>query len=226
MSTVRIWARTHMRGLFVGICAGLMVLGIGSLVVTWASADPVASTEEVEATTSQLREDKAAAQQDLREKHQELLSQMSGADVERVERDRETVRDFVLDLAASSSTSRTVHDQQVSLDTRYEVLDSGSPVLTEFLPGWMASREGTVFTLRDLEVDVAGIAGLDYSYTITARLDPVSATGKTQYLFVTISTAQDGAITTAQAYQADSRSRDELLAADKAAEAGNAGDEG
>lgn len=216
MSTIKTWAKAHMRPLFLGICTTVMVLGIASVAAAM-SANPVADSREVEATKEQLRKERATARQTLDEKHQELLSTIGGADVERVERDSHTIRGFVLDLAATSSTSRTVRAEQISLDTRYEVLDPSSPVLTEFLPGWMASTEGAVLRLGDLEIDVAGIAGLDYSYTVTARLDPVDGGSKTQYLFVTVSTSQDGSITKVDAYRADNRSRDELLAADEAA---------
>lgn len=212
------WARTHINRLFLGVPASLMVLGILGVVLTALPEDTEAHAQEVAGVKVELEQDRTEAQETLETEHRQLLDDLGGVDAKRVQRDHGLARDFVLMLAASSSTSRAVADQQASLDARYEVLDGDSRVLTEFLPEWMASTQGRQLTLSEIEAEVSGVQGLDYSYTVLARLDPVGDQGQTQYLFLTLSTAQDGTITAVEAYRVSNESRDELVTAEQDAD--------
>jgi len=75
---------------------------------------------------------------------------------------------------------------------------------------------GTAYQLADFDVDVGAVKGLDYSYIGVARLDPVSADGKStaksEYVVFTFATGQDGTVASFEAYRASGRTRDQLAA--------------
>lgn len=205
------WMKKRASTVFLSICAGLLALSVASLVMTLSPGDQASSTEQAAGIKAGLVEDKEGAEGELEARHSELLAELGGIDADRIKRDRRVIRTFVLSLAEAPASSRSVRDEQISLDARWDVLGPDSRTLTEFLPDWMAT-EGRHFRLTDLDIQVAGISGLDYSYTALARLEPDE--GGTQFVFVTATTKQDGALTEAVAYQASNVSRTGLEAAD------------
>lgn len=212
MSRIKTWARARLRPLFLGVCVTLLVLGIAGVVITSASGGSEVDPEQIEAAKQELVTERDQAQGDLETAHQTLLNDLGGVDVERTARDRALVRGLVLELTATSISSRTIHQEQIAFDARYEALGPTSSTLTEFLPEWMATTEGTTYSLASLQVDVAAVSGLDYRYTAIARLDPVAEGDKAQYVFLTISTSPDAEITEIGASRMDNRSRDALVA--------------
>lgn len=206
------WMKKRANTVFLAICAGLLALSVAILVIALDPGDQASSVEQAAGIKAGLVEDKEGAEDELAARHSELLAELGGIDSDRIKRDRRVIRTFVLSLAEAPASSRSVRDEQISLDGRWDVLGPDSRTLTEFLPEWMATGEGRHFRLTDLDIQVAGISGLDYSYTALARLEP--GQGGAQFVFVTATTKQDGALTEAVAYRASNASRAGLEAAD------------
>lgn len=211
------WARMHQKPLFLGVTVTMMALGIVSVVLSMGSSDPEADAAQVAATKVELALAREQAELNLATAHETLLADLPGMDAERVKRDEAIVRSFVLTLAGTSTSSRTTGEEQASLDARYEALDEESRLLTEFLPEWIVSTKGTQFTLAELDTQVSGIKGLTYSYSAVARLDPVGDQGRAQYIFLTMTTSQDGTITATEAYRVTNSSRNTLIEDEKEA---------
>jgi hypothetical protein len=208
------WMKKRANTVFLGICAGLLALSVASLVMALGPGDQASSAEQAAGIKAGLVEDKDGAEAVLEARHSELLAELGGTDADRIKRDRTVIRTFVLSLAEAPASSRSVRDEQISLDARWDVLGPDSRTLTEFLPEWMATGEGRHYRLTDLDIQVAGISSLDYSYTALARLEPNEDSDGAQFVFLTATTKQDGALTEAVAYRASNASRAELEAAD------------
>lgn len=208
------WMKKRANTVFLGICASLLTLSVLGLAVTMKPGDAATVSEQVTNLKAGLVEDKEEAEAELETRHSELLADLSGIDADRVTRDRKVIRAFVLSLAEAPASSRSVRDEQISLDARWDALDAKSRTLTEFLPEWMATGEGRHYRLTDLEVQVAGISSLDYSYTALAKLEPDEDTDGAQFVFLTAMTTQDGELTEAVAYRASNASRSGLEGTD------------
>lgn len=207
------WMKKRANTVFLSICAGLLALSVASLVMALSPGDQASSAEQAAGIKAGLVEDKEGAEGELAARHSELLAELGGIDADRIKRDRRVIRAFVLSLAEAPTSSRSVRDEQISLDARWDVLGPDSRTLTEFVPEWMATGEGQHYRLTDLDIQVAGISGLDYSYTALVRLEPDE--DGAQFIFVTATTKQDGALTEAVAYRASNASRTGLEAADE-----------
>ncbi|SIO86932.1 hypothetical protein [Nocardiopsis sp. JB363] len=206
------WVKKRANTVFLSICASLLALSVTSLVMALSPGDQASSAEQAAGIKAGLVEDKEGAEGELATRHSELLAELGGIDADRIKRDRRVIRTFVLSLAEAPASSRSVRDEQISLDARWDVLGPDSRTLTEFTPEWMATGEGRHYRLTDLDIQVAGISGLDYSYAALARLEPDE--DGAQFVFVTATTKQDGALTEAVAYRASNASRAGLEAAD------------
>lgn len=206
------WMKKRANTVFLSICAGLLALSVASLVMALSPGNQASSAEQAAGIKAGLVEDKEGAEGELEARHSELLAELGGIDADRIKRDRRVIRAFVLSLAEAPASSRSVRDEQISLDARWDVLGPDSRTLTEFLPEWMAT--GRHYRLTDLDIRVAGIGSLDYSYTALARLEPDEDADGAQFVFLTVTTKQDGALTEAVAYRASNASRVELEAAD------------
>lgn len=204
------WMKKRANTVFLGICASLLTLSVLGLAAAMKPGDAAMAAEQVATLKAGLVEDKEEAEAELETRHSELLADLSGIDTDRVTRDRKVIRSFVLSLAEAPMSSRSVRDEQISLDARWDALDAKSRTLTEFLPEWMATGEGRHYRLTDLEVQVADISSLDYSYTALARLEPDEDTAGAQFVFLTAMTQQDGELTEAVAYRASNASRSGL----------------
>lgn len=206
------WMKKRANTVFLSICASLLALSVLGLAMAMKPGDAATAAEQVASLKAGLNEDKEEAEAELEARHSELLADLSGIDADRVTRDRKVIRAFVLSLAEAPASSRSVRDEQISLDARWDVLDGKSRTLTEFVPEWMATGEGRHYRLTDLEVQVAGISSLDYSYTALARLEPDE--DGAQFVFLTATTKQDGELTEAVAYRASNASRSGLEGTD------------
>lgn len=221
---VRDKLRQHAGKILLGGTGALLVLSVVTLGAGLLSDGPAASDTQADAVVQKLEGNLGDAQAKLATQHAALLVQLPGMDIERVNRDRSTGRSLLLSLTDSSTSTRTVKEQQVLLDARYDFLDHKSRVLTEFVPEWMTATgatkgAGTTYTLADLDIGVSRVQGLNYSYTGVARLDPVrvgpdqNSAAKSEFLVFTYSTSQDGTVTSLDAYRASSKTRDTLAAA-------------
>ncbi|GHB82192.1 hypothetical protein GCM10010306_090940 [Streptomyces umbrinus] len=216
--------RQHAGKILLGGTGALVALSVVTLGASLFSDGPSASDTQADAIVQKLESNLGDAQAKLATQHTALLVQLPGMDIERVNRDRATGRSLLLSLTDSSTSTRTVKEQQVLLDARYDFLDHTSRVLTEFVPEWMTATgatkgAGTTYTLADLDIGVSRLQGLNYSYTGVARLDPVrvgpdqNSAAKSEFLVFTSSTSHDGTVTALDAYRASSKTRDALAAA-------------
>ncbi|TLS46069.1 hypothetical protein FE633_10990 [Streptomyces montanus] len=216
--------RQHAGKILLGGTGALLALSVVTLGASLLSDGPAASDTQVDAVVQKLESNLGDAQAKLATQHTALLVQLPGMDIERVNRDRATGRSLLLSLTDSSTSTRTVKEQQVLLDARYDFLDHKSRVLTEFVPEWMTATAatkgaGTTYTLADLDIGVSRVQGLNYSYTGVARLDPVrvgpdqNSAAKSEFLVFTYSTSHDGTVMSLDAYRASSKTRDTLAAA-------------
>ncbi len=221
---VRDKLRQHAGKILLGGTGALLALSVVTLGAGLLSDGPAASDTQADAVVQKLESNLGDAQAKLATQHTALLVQLPGMDIERVNRDRATGRSLLLSLTDSSTSTRTVKEQQVLLDARYDFLDHKSRVLTEFVPEWMTATgatkgAGTTYTLADLDIGVSRVQGLNYSYTGVARLDPVrvgpdqNSAAKSEFLVFTYSTSHDGTVTSLDAYRASSKTRDTLAAA-------------
>ncbi|WP_338675875.1 hypothetical protein V1460_25120 [Streptomyces sp. SCSIO 30461] len=119
--------------------AGKILLGgAGALLVLWVvtlgtgllSDGPAASDTQADAVVQKLEGNLGDAQAKLATQHTARLVQLPGMDIERVNRDRATGRSLLLSLTDSSTSTRTVKEQQVLLDACHGFLDHRSRVLT------------------------------------------------------------------------------------------------
>ncbi|WP_405749010.1 hypothetical protein OG232_03735 [Streptomyces sp. NBC_01411] len=218
--------RQHAGKILLGGTGALLALSVVSLGAGLLSDGPAASDAQADAVVQKLESNLGHARAKLATQHTALLVQLPGMDIERVNRDRATGRSLLLSLTDSSTSTRTVKEQQVLLDARYGFLDHKSRVLTEFVPEWMTATgatkgAGTTYTLADLEMDVSRVQGLNYSYTGVARLDPVrvgpdqNSAAKSEFVLFTYSTSHDGTVTSLDAYRASSKTRDALAVANE-----------
>lgn len=216
--------RQHAGKILLGGTGALLALSVVTLGAGLLSDGPAASDTQADAVVQKLESNLSDAQAKLATQHTALLVQLPGMDIERVNRDRATGRSLLLSLTDSSTSTRTVKEQQVLLDARYDFLDHKSRVLTEFVPEWMTATgatkgAGTTYTLADLDIGVSRVQGLNYSYTGVARLDPVrvgpdqNSAAKSEFLVFTYSTSHHGTVTSLDAYRASSKTRDTLAAA-------------
>ncbi|WP_424863105.1 hypothetical protein [Streptomyces sp. MMS24-I29] len=231
---VKHWLRDHAGKVLVCGTGALLALSVVSLGTSLLAGESDEAETQAAQLIAKLEDDLVAAQDALETKHEALLTALPGVDTERVRRDAATGRSVLLSLTDSSASSRDVKQTQVLLDARYEFLDTGSRALTEFIPEWMTTTGsgrgvGTVYTPAQLDIDVSGIHGQDYSYVGVARMDPVAVSGpdsaKSEYVVLTYRTAQDGAVTSLDVYRASDKTRDLLVAAGEehgAAETGRA----
>lgn len=217
MEDIKEWLRPRAGVVLCTATAIALALSLFSLVGIPGS-DPQAEAEaEAQQMIEDLEADLTEAEDSLHSKHEKLLSQLPGMDIERVTRDQARGRSLVLTLADSSSTSRSVKEVQRGLDDRYEFLDETSRTLTEFIPVWMEATSGTDYVLADLQISLRGVQGLDYSYVGLARLDPAEVDGeapagaKSEFVIFTYLTANDGTVTSLEAYRASPSTRDALL---------------
>ncbi|MCQ6272050.1 hypothetical protein M8J71_16385 [Pseudarthrobacter sp. R1] len=218
---VKDWVRARAGKVLVcstGTLLALSLLSLALALLADGSADADAKADQLIVQLQGKQED---AQSALETKHARLLAALPGMDAERADRDRAAARSVLLSLTDSSAASRTVKETQAALDARYAFLGTSSRILTEFIPEWMAATgagkgAGTAYQLADFDVDVAAVKGLDYSYIGVARLDPVSADGKStaksEYVVFTFATGQDGTVASFEAYRASGRTRDQLVA--------------
>lgn len=202
--------------------SALLALSLFALAGSVFGDDQASADEQAHQLISSLKGDLSTAQDDLDSAHDTVMSDLSGVDVERADRDRSTGRSILLSLIDSSASMRTVKQEQLFLDARYDFFDEDSRTLTEFLPAWMAATGashgvGTTYMIADLQIDVRDVSGLDYSYIGVARLDPVrtegASAGKSEFVVFTYATTQDGTVTDLQAQRLSSRSRDALVKA-------------
>lgn len=216
--------RQHAGKILLGGTGALLALSVVTLGASLLSDGPASSDTQADAVVQKLESNLSDAQAKLATQHTALLVQLPGMDIERVNRDRATGRSLLLSLTDSSTSTRTVKEQQVLLDARYDFLDHKSRVLTEFVPEWMTATgatkgAGTTYTLADLDIGVSRVQGLNYSYTGVARLDPVrvgpdqNSAAKSEFLVFTYSTSHHGTVTSLDAYRASSKTRDTLAAA-------------
>jgi hypothetical protein len=216
--------RQHAGKILLGGTGALLALSVVTLGAGLLSDGPAASDTQADAVVHKLEGNLGDARARLATQHTALLAQLPGMDIERVNRDRATGRSLLLSLTDSSASTRTVKEQQVLLDARYAFLDHTSRVLTGFVPEWMTATgatkgAGTTYTLADLDIDVSRVQGLNYAYTGVARLDPVrvgpdqNSAVKSEFVVFTYGTAQDGTVTSLDAYRASSKTRDALAAA-------------
>lgn len=215
--------RQHAWKILLGGTGALLALSVFTLGSSLLSGGPAATDTQADALVQKLEGNLGNAQTKLATQHAALLAQLPGMDIERVNRDRATGRSLLLSLTDSSASTRTVNEQQMLLDARYDFLDHESRVLTEFVPEWMTATgatkgAGTTYTPADLDIDVSRAQGLNYSYTGVARLDPIrvgpdqNSAAKTEFAVFTYSTSRDGTVTSLDAYRASSKSRDTLAA--------------
>ncbi|MFE5863574.1 hypothetical protein [Streptomyces virginiae] len=216
--------RQHAGKILLGGTGALLALSVFTLGSSLLSDGPATTDTQADALAQKLEGNLSNAQTKLATQHAALLAQLPGMDIERVNRDRATGRSLLLSLTDSSASTRTVKEQQMLLDARYGFLDHESRVLTEFAPDWMTATgatkgAGTTYTLADLDIDVSRAQGLNYSYTGVARLDPIrvgpdqNSAAKSEFAVFTYSTSKDGTVTSLDAYQVSSKSRDTLAAA-------------
>ncbi|MFJ5724724.1 hypothetical protein [Streptomyces sp. NPDC093149] len=212
--------RQHAGKILLGGTGALLALSVVTLGASLLSDGPAASDTQADAVVQKLERNLGDAQAKLATQHTALLVQLPGMDIERVNRDRATGRSLLLSLTDSSTSTRTVKEQQVLLDARYDFLDHKSRVLTEFVPDWMTAigatkGAGTTYTLADLDIGVSRVQGLNYSYTGVARLDPVrfgpdqNSAAKSEFLVFTYSTSHDGTVTSLDAYRASAAASEE-----------------
>lgn len=210
--------------ILLGVGGALLVLSVVTLGASLLSDAPAAPVTQADAVAEKLEGNLGDAQAKLATQHTALLVRLPDMDIERVNRDGATGRSHLLGLTDSSASTRTVKEQQVLLDARYGFLDHRSRALTEFVPEWMTATgatkgAGTTYMLADLDIDVSRVQGLDYLYTGVARLDPVrvgpdqNSAAKSEFVIFAYSTAQDGTVTSLDAYRASSKTRDALVAA-------------
>jgi len=216
--------RQHAGKILLGGTGALLALSVVTLGASLLSDGPAASDTQADAVVQKLEGNLGDARAKLATQHTALLVQLPGMDTERVNRDRATGRPLLLSLTDSSASTRTVKEQQVLLDARYDFLDHKSRVLTEFVPEWMTATgatkgAGTTYTLADLDIDVSRVQGLNCSCTGVARLDPVrvgpdqNSAAKSEFVVFTYATSQDGTVTSLDAYRASGQTRDALAAA-------------
>ncbi|MFI9629327.1 hypothetical protein [Streptomyces sp. NPDC052042] len=218
---VKHWLRDHAGKVLVCGTGALLALSVFSLGTSLLAGESDEAERQAARLIVKLENDLAAAQDALENRHEALLTALPGVDTERVRHDAATGRSILLSLTDSSASSRDVKQTQVLLDARYEFLDNGSRVLTEFIPEWMTATGssrgvGTVYTPAQLDIDVSGIHGQDYSYAGVTRMDPVAVSGPdsaSEYVVFTYRTAQDGTVTSLDAYRASDKTRDLLAAA-------------
>jgi hypothetical protein len=224
------WVRRNAGALVLG-GAGL-VLAIGALSLGSAvTADGAAGTAAKVADVKQeLTAELETAQASLTSVHEELLTSLPDADVERVKADTVQARSVVLTIADSSASRAELAEQQSRLDERFTFWDHTSQALTTFLPVWLENTgpveqrdtPGTTFQLTWIEVQPVRMAGPDYRYLGVARLDPTESSAavgkKAELLVFTITTRPEAGITGFEVYQASAATRDAYLAADKPAE--------
>lgn len=212
--------RTHANKLMIGGAAVLLAGSVASLGASLTTDGTAAAEAEANVLIAQLEKDLETAETTLASKHAELSSQISGANIQRVETDTALGRSALLSLTEPAGSTRSLHESQLLLDTRFEALGPGSRALTEFLPTWYAATgaaqgNGAAYELASFDVDVTGITGLDYSYTGVARFDRVgdSGFGRSEFLLFAFTTNGDGEITAIDAYRASSATRDAFVAA-------------
>lgn len=213
---VKDWVRARTGKVLVCFTGLLLTTAVVMMGLTLTSDQNADAENQAGGLIARLQNDLDASQDELRAKHTKLLAELPGLDIERVGRDRATGRGVLLSLTGSSATTRTVRQTQVLLDARYSFLDHKSRVLTEFVPEWMAATgvtqgSGTVYQLADLDITLTGVQSLDYSYVGVARLDPVGKPAKSELVVFTYTTAQDGTVSSLDAYRVSSRTRDELI---------------
>lgn len=200
------------------LTASALALGL-SLLGDDAAEDDAQSSQLVTA----LDDDLSKAQADLKVKHEKLLADLPGLDIERANRDEATGRNVLLSLTDSSASTMDVTQIRAQLDSRYEFLTPSSRVLTDFIPEWMApgSNHGvrTTYTLGALDIDLSSAQGAEYGYVGLARLDPVAASNRStttsEYVLLGYSTTLNGTVSMFEAYRASSRTRDGFIAAEK-----------
>jgi hypothetical protein len=218
------WLRDRAGTVLVGCTGALLALALLVLGSSQFGGGADAAQTKADKLVGRLNRDLTAAQADLKIKHEKLLADLPGVDVERADRDEAMGRSVLLSLTDSSASTRTVGQTQVLLDARYAFLTPTSRTLTEFIPEWMAAtgsgqRQARTYALRELTIDVSGVQGLDYTYVGMARLEPISASGSTtagsEYVVFTYSTKHDGTVSSFEAYGVSSRTRAALVAADQ-----------
>ncbi|MEV7867529.1 hypothetical protein AB0P17_15815 [Streptomyces sp. NPDC088124] len=216
----------HSGKILLGGTGALLALSVFTLASDLLSNGPAATDTQADALVQKLEGNLDDAKTKLAAQHAALLAQVPGMDIERVNRDRATGRSLLLSLTGSSTSTRSVKEQQVLLDARHGFLDHESRVLTEFVPEWMTAtgatkNAGATYTLGDLDIDVSRVRGLNYSYTGVAQLDPVrvgpdqNSAARGEFAVFTYSTSQDRTVTLLDVYLASTKIRDALAAASK-----------
>lgn len=193
---------------------------IGLLCIVFVMGQP--TTNDVADGIDDLRGELTSQQESLASDLVTLNRDISSVDVERVNRDSEQGHELMLALTGTSGSQLGVGAAQKSLSTRFDAFDEKSQALTEFLPEWIsatASDGPAVYQLGSMDTRLTRVAGLDYSYTATARLDPVSADGEdgekderpSEIVLLRFSTTSDGALKGVEAWRISSDSRNALL---------------
>lgn len=207
------WLSDHGTKVALAASAAVLVTSMVTLGTTVSAPGEAETSARVEARVSQLETDLATSRSQLRTKHEELLNQLSGMNVQRTTRDTDVARSLALVIAGTSSSSDSAARQEKSLAARYPFLAAdGSRALSEFLPGWLADTAGTSYTLVEVQPRVRGVSGLTYDYFTLARLDPVEGNGSPQILVMTYRTEEDGTVSNFEVSRASTRTRDAYLA--------------
>lgn len=209
---VTAWLADHETKVFLGVGATMLTIGLATLGTSMTQPGADETSEQVESRVTVLEGELSAARSSLTSKHTDLLNQLSGSDVGRVDRDRGTARFLALLIAKTSNSPEGAARQQADLAAKYDFLAAdGSRALSQFLPGWVGTTAGTDYRLTDVAPRVLGVKGLTYDYFTLARLDPIEGQGKPEFLVMTYTTEDDGTIRDFAVSRASNGTRDAYL---------------